>query len=376
MLRWEFMAAPATTQAPKRLLFGPGPTMVEPRVYQALAQPVIGHLDPYFLGVVDEVRQLLRAVFGTSNELTFAVSGTGSSGMEAAVGNFVEPGSKFAVFANGYFCDRLSEMGRRQGANVVRLEKPWGETFTGGEAQEFVEREKPQVVAFVHAETSTGALQPPKVICDAAHAAGAIVIADLVTSLGAMPVNVDENGIDVAYSCTQKGLSCPSGLAPITVSARALERLNTRKTPVREWYLDLKLLRDYYDGHKYHHTASSALFYALREGLQVIMDEGLERRFERHARAHRALVAALARLGIAMHVPEGFRIPHLNTPRVPNGIDDAKVRKHLLEKHGIEIAGGFGPLAGKIFRIGVMGPLATEESVQLFMRAFEEAVSA
>jgi alanine-glyoxylate transaminase/serine-glyoxylate transaminase/serine-pyruvate transaminase len=318
----------------------------------------------------------LRKAFGTSNELTIPISGTGSSGMETAVGNFVEPGSKFAVFANGYFCDRLSEMGKRQGANVVRLEKPWGEVSDALEAADFIAREKPAVVAFVHAETSTGALQQPKLICDAAHDAGAIVIADTVTSLGAVPVNVDENGIDVAYSCTQKGLSCPPGLSPITVSPRALERLHNRKTPASQWYLDLKLLMEFYDGRKYHHTASATLFYGLREGLRAIFDEGLEKRFERHAAAHNSLVRGLADMGLPMHVQEGHRIPHLNTPRVPPGVDDAKVRKHLLEKYGIEIAGGFGPLAGKIFRIGVIGPLATGPNVHMFLDAFKEAMPA
>ncbi len=364
------------TQVPKRLLFGPGPTQVEPRVYQALSQPIVGHLDPYFFEVAGVVRELLRNTFGTKNELTIPISGTGSSGMETAVVNFVEPGTKFAVFANGFFCDRLSEMARREGAEVVRFEKPWGEVFSADEAADFVGREKPSVVAFVHAETSTGALQPPKPICDAAHAAGAIVIADTVTSLGAVPVNVDENGIDIAYSCTQKGLSCPPGLAPITVSPRALEKLKARKTPVRDWYFDLNLLRDYYDGHKYHHTASATLFYGLCEGLRAIADEGLENRFNRHRKAHEALVRGLADLGIAMHVPEGHRIPHLNTPLVPAGVDDARVRKHLLERNGIEIAGGFGPLAGKIFRIGLMGPLATTENVNMFLGAFKQALNA
>jgi len=349
--------------------------MVEPRVYQALSQPVVGHLDPYFFEVAGEVRELLRQVFGTRNEVTLAVSGTGSSGMETAVANFVEPGTRVAVFANGYFCDRITEMAKRQGGDVSRLEKPWGATFSAVEAQEFVDRIKPHVVAFVHAETSTGALQPAKPICDAGHSVGAIVIADTVTSLGAVPVNVDENEIDIAYSCTQKGLSCPSGLAPITVSPRAMERLRSRRTTPQSWYLDLKLLLEYYDGRKYHHTASSTLFYALREGLQAIVDEGIEKRFERHQRAHQAFVAAMAELGIGMHVPEGYRIPNLNTPRVPAGVDDAAVRRYLLQKHGIEIAGGFGPLAGKIFRVGLMGPLATEDSVRLFVSTFQEALN-
>ena len=365
-----------TIQPPKRLLFGPGPSMVEPRVYQAMAQPVVGHLDPYFFEVLGEVRRLLRVAFGTANEFTVAISGTGSAGMETAVGNFVEPESKLAVFANGYFCDRLTEMGKRQGAQVVRLEKPWGETFTYDEAAEFLHRERPHTVAFVHAETSTGALQAPAAICKAAREVDALVIADTVTSLGGVPVNVDEHGIDVAYSCTQKGLSCPPGLSPFTASARALERLNARKSPVREWYLDLKLLAEFYDGRKYHHTASSTLFYALCEGLRVIEEEGWPPRFARHVSNHRELVRGLEKLGLIMHVAEGMRIPTLNTPRLPNGMDDAKVRKHLLDRHGIEIAGGFGPLAGRILRIGLMGPLSSESCVALFLKALEEALAA
>ena len=366
-----------TIQPPRRFLFGPGPSMVEPDVYEAIAQPVVGHLDPYFFEIVGQTRELLRQVFGTRNEVTIAISGTGSSGMETAVGNFVEPGSKFAVFANGYFCDRLTEMGRRQGAQVARLEKPWGETFNDQEAGEFLQRERPGVVAFVHAETSTGALQDPRPICNAARAVDALVIADTVTSLGAIPVNVDEAGIDVAYSCSQKGLSCPSGLAPFTASPRAMERLKARKSLVREWYLDLSLLGDYYDGpHRYHHTASSSMFYALCRSLQLITEEGLQNRFDRHFRSHLSLVRGLEDLGLRMHVAEGHRIPNLNTPRVPEGVDDARVRKHLLEKYGIEIAGGLGPLAGRIFRIGLMGPLANEDCIRMFLGAFQTALKA
>ena len=350
--------------------------MVEPRVYEALAKPVVGHLDPYFFEILGQTRDLLRQVFGTRNEFTIPLSGTGSAGMEAAVGNFVEPGSKFAVFANGYFCDRLTDMGKRQGANVVRLEKPWGETFDEAEAGEFLQREKPQVVAFVHAETSTGALQDPRPISSAARAVDALLIADTVTSLGALPVNVDDSGIDIAYSCTQKGLSCPPGLAPFTASARAMDRLKARKSQVREWYLDLNLLRGYLDGaHRYHHTASASLFYALCESLHVIAEEGLQNRFDRHVRNHLTLVRGLEDLGLRMHVAEGQRIPNLNTPRVPGGVDDSRVRKHLLDKYGIDIAGGFGPLAGKIFRIGLMGPLANEDCVGMFLGAFQEALS-
>jgi alanine-glyoxylate transaminase/serine-glyoxylate transaminase/serine-pyruvate transaminase len=268
-------------------------------------------------------------------------------------------------------------MVRRQGAELARLEKPWGEVFGDDEASAFIHRERPQVVAYVNAETSTGALQAGKAICAAAHAVDALVIADCVTSLGAMPVKVDETGIDIAYSCSQKGLSCPPGLAPITVSPRAWERLKARKTP-NTWYLDLKLLHEYYfqTPHKYHHTASASLLYALHEALLTVMAEGLEQRWERHRRAHLAFVKGIERLGLRMHVGEGNRIWNLNTPCVPEGVNDAAVRNLLLEQHGIEVVGGFGPLAGKIFRVGLMGPLATEASVRSLLRHFAKALAA
>ena len=349
--------------------------MVEPRVYEAMAKPVVGHLDPFFFSVVEEVRTGLRTAFGTSNPFTYALSGTGSSGMEAAVANFVEPGSKLAVFVAGFFADRICEMGRRHGADVVRLDKPWGETFSASEAREFIQREQPQSVAFVQAETSTGVYNSGKSICDAAHEAGAVAIADTVTSLGAMPVQVDDNGIDVAYSCTQKGLSAPPGLSPITVSPRAVERLRARTRPVDVWYLDLKLLEEYYDGaHKYHHTAPISLFYALREALAIVGEEGLENRWARHKHAHLRLVAGLEKLGLTMHVAGPHRLWNLNTPRVPAGVSDAAVRKQLMDEHGIEVLGGFGPLAGQIFRIGLMGPLANDEGTDQFLSAFAAAL--
>jgi alanine-glyoxylate transaminase/serine-glyoxylate transaminase/serine-pyruvate transaminase len=351
--------------------------MVHPRVYAALSQPVVGHLDPYFFEVMEDIRQLLGPVFGTTQGATLVISGTGSAGMEAAVVNFVEPGSKFAVLANGYFCDRISEMGKREGARVVRLEKPWGATFTDEEAMEFIRRERPQIVAYVQAETSTGAFQPGNAICAAAHEAGALVIADCVTSLGGMPVNFDQTGIDIAYSCTQKGLSCPPGLSPMCLSPRAMEWLRSRPTPPRSWYFDLKLIHDYAAvSHRYHHTAPISMFYGLREALVVIAQEGIENHWERHRRCHEWFVQGIQSLGLQMHVAEGRRICTLNTVRVPPGIDDAKVRKRLLEEHGIEILGGFGPLAGKVFRIGIMGPLATEENVQLLLRELRSALRA
>lgn len=360
---------------PRRLLFGPGPSQVDPRVYAAMGQPIVGHLDPFFFEVSTAIRESLKKVFGTANEFTLPISATGSGGMETCVANFVEPGSKFVVFANGFFADRMSEMGRRQGAEVVRCERPWGEGFDANEAREFILREKPQAVGFVHAETSTGVLNDGKAICEAAHQVGANVIADCVTSLGTVPVNLDAMGVDVAYSCSQKGLSCPPGLSPITVSPRGMEWLRARKTPTPTWYFDLRLLADYFDGaHRYHHTAPISMFYALREALATIEEEGIKNRQERHYRNHLAFVAGLEAMGLEMLVRPEHRLYPLNTPRVPQGIDDVKVRQRLIARHGIEIAGGFGPLAGEVFRIGLMGVLSTEPDVLFLLEALEEAL--
>jgi alanine-glyoxylate transaminase / serine-glyoxylate transaminase / serine-pyruvate transaminase len=369
--------AVAPLQPPTRYLFGPGPTMVEPRVYQALSNPIVGHLDPYFIQVMQEVQELVKPVYGTQNASTPVISGTGSAGMEAAISNFVETGAKVAIFANGYFSDRLTEMAIRHGANVVRFEKSWGETFSDNEARDFIHREKPAVVGFVHAETSTGALQPGNAICAAAHDAGALVIGDCVTSLGGIPVEFDRAGIDIAYSCTQKGLSCPPGLSPLAISSRAMDWLRSRTSPVRSWYLDIKLIHDYSTvSHRYHHTAPISMFYALREALLAIADEGIEKRWNRHRRCHELFVREIETMGLRMHVQAEHRIPTLNTVCVPKGVDDAKVRRRLLEGPGIEIAGGFGPLAGKVFRIGLMGPLATEENVRFFLSEFKGALKA
>ena len=348
--------------------------MVAPRVYEAMAQNVVGHLDPFFFEVAGQIRTLLGYAYSTRNQFNLAISGTGSAGMEAAVANFAEPGRKFALLSNGFFGDRIGEMARRQGAAVVRLAKDWGQPFDPQEVREFIHREQPHTVAFVQAETSTGMFNQAKPICEAAHEAGAVAIADCVTSLGGMPVLVDENGIDIAYSCTQKGLGCPPGLSPMTVSERALDRLKARTAPVQSWYLDLQLLDTFYTGHKYHHTASATLFYALREGLAIVAEEGLENRWERHRRNHRAFVAGIEAMGLEMHVANpADRLWTLNTPRLPAGVDDAKVRGYLLEQFGMEIAGGFGPLAGKVFRIGTMGYGSTGANVMLLLEALEAA---
>ena len=297
--------------------------------------------------------------------------------MEAAVVNFVERGTKIAVFNNGYFSDRLIDMAERQGADVVKLIKPWGEVYGDDEARAFIEREKPQVVAFVHAETSTGALQSPKAICEAAHGVGALVIADCVTSLGGMPIDIDANGIDIAYSGTQKCLSAPPGLAPVSLSPLALERLRARKTKSVSWYLDLKLIDEYWGAsHRYHHTTPINMFDALREALRLIHIEGLQARFDRHKLNHRAFVAGVEALGMKMLVDPRNRLWTLNTPVLPEGVNDGALRKRLLEDYGIEVLGGFGPLAGKILRVGLMGASSNRNSVLLLLSALETSLHA
>lgn len=360
---------------PARLLMGPGPTMVDPQVYLAMAAPIIGHTDPAFFGVLNDVASMLRKPFGTQNEFTLALSGTGTAGMEAAVVNFVEKGTKIAVFNNGYFSDRLIDMCERQGAEVVKLEKPWGEVYGDEEAAAFIERERPSMVAFVHAETSTGALQSPKAICAAARAVDALVIADCVTSLAGMPIEVDTNGIDIAYSGTQKALSAPPGLAPITLSPRALDRLRGRKTKSPSWYLDLRLIDEYWGAsHRYHHTTPITMFYALREALRLVEEEGLQARFERHRLNHRAFVAGCEAIGMPMHVEPDHRLWTVNTPVLPEGVNDDELRSRLLHNYGIEVLGGFGPLAGKILRVGLMGASSTRNNVLLLLEALESSL--
>ena len=364
-----------TLQAPQRLLFGPGPSPVHPRVYAAMAQPIVGHLDPFFFEVNEQIRRALQLCWGTRNEFTMVLSGTGSAGMEAAVANFVEPGAKFAVFVNGYFGERLSEMGRRHGANLIRFEKPWGEVFSDAEAAELIQRERPNVVAFVNAETSTGAYQDGKAIAAAAREVGALSIADCVTSLGGMPIDLDKMGVDIAYSGTQKALGCPPGLAPITCSPRAVEWLRARKSTPVTWYLDLKLLLDYYEkAHRYHHTAPISMFYALREALAIIEEEGPGNRYERHRINHAAFAAGVEKLGMPLLVAPALRLWTLNTPRVPEGVNELNIRQSLMSNHAIEIAGGLGPLAGKVFRIGTMGYGSTADNVKLLLSALDEAL--
>lgn len=356
-----------------RILLGPGPSMVHPRVLQAISAPLVGHLDPYFIKIMDRTQVLLRYVFETNNRLTFPVSGTGSAAMEAAVANFVEPGTQVLVCINGYFGDRLAEMARRYGGDVETISRPWGDVFTPAEVKAALARKPAKVVALVHAETSTGALQPLDEIIEIVHQQGGIVIVDAVTSLGGIPIKVDERGIDVCYSGTQKCLGVPPGLGPITVGPQAEELLRKRKTKVPNWYLDLTMIQNYWGSERtYHHTAPISMNFALYEGLRMVAEEGLEKRFQRHREHAELLWAGLEAQGLQMHVIKDHRLVSLTTPRVPNGINETTIRNRLLNEYNIEISGGLGELKGKVWRIGLMGHSSRKENVVLLLAAFQQ----
>ena len=359
-----------------RILLGPGPSMVAPRVLNALSYPLVGHLDPQFLTLMQEVQQLLRFVFQTENELTVPVSGTGSAGMEAALCNFIEPGDNVLVAVLGYFGERMVEMAGRYGAQVDRIDRPWGEAFDPDEIKAALGQKKYKLLALVHAETSTGVLQPGIAeIAAAAHDNGALLVMDTVTSLGGMPVEIDAWGVDVAFSGTQKSMSAPPGLAPLTISPRAREVLRNRSVPVGNWYLDLSLLEKYWGSERtYHHTAPINSNYALREALRMVAEEGLEERFARHRSNAEVLWAGLEDLDISLLVPEENRLTTLTTAVIPPGVDDLGLRKILLNEFNLEIAGGFGPLVGQIWRIGLMGYSSRLENVMLLLAALREVL--
>ncbi len=359
-----------------RLLLGPGPSMVPARVLRAMATPLLGHLDPQFLQIMEEEQRLLRYLFQTRNEVTLAIPGTGTAGMEAALCNLIEPGDRVLVAVMGFFGERLYEMSLRYGAHADRLDCPWGQVFDPEAIVSLLQDGDYKLVALVHAETSTGALQPGIAeIARAAHAAGTLLVLDTVTSLAGLPVEVDAWGVDVAYSATQKGLSCPPGLAPITFSPRALETIARRKTTVANWYLDLNGLRKYWEApHAYHHTAPINTHYALREGLRIAAEEGLEARFTRHRLNAEMLWQGLEALDLPPLVPVEYRLPTLTTPQIKPGLDDAGLRKRLLEEYNIEIAAGFGPLKGKVWRIGLMGFSSRRENVLLLLSALAELI--
>ena len=366
------MNAP-TLNPPVRILMGPGPSDIHPRVLQALGKGTVGHLDPYYLQIMDRTQTMLRDLFRTKNKMTFAVSGTGSAGMEAAVVNLIEPGDSMIVCVNGVFGGRMVDVAQRAGATVTKVERPWGEVFTPDDLKSSLAATKPKVVGIVMAETSTGAWQPIEEIAKQVHDAGAMLLVDAVTSLGGVPVEVDGWNIDAIYSGTQKCLSCPPGLAPVSFNDRALQCITTRKTKVQSWYLDVNMLANYWGQDRvYHHTAPINMSYALYEALQILHEEGLDNCFERHLLNHRALKAGLAAIGISYAAQEGHQLPMLNAVKVPNGVDDAKVRSGLLNRFGIEIGAGLGAFKGKVWRIGLMGYGARSANVLLFLSALEQ----
>ena len=360
---------------PLRLLLGPGPSMVHPRVLRAMSTPLLGHLDAEFLGMMNEVQAQLRDVFRTSNAFTIAISGTGSAGMEAAIVNLIEPGDAVIVGINGAFGGRMADIVERCGATPIKIEAAWGRVFDPQQIEDALRRgRRVKAVALVHAETSSGAHQPVEDIGALCHRYGALFILDAVTSLAGVPVEVDDWEIDACFSGTQKCLSCPPGLSPLTFSARALDILKSRTRKAQSWYLDLSMIADYWTEGKraYHHTAPISMIYALREALRIVLEEGLEARFMRHRRHSAALMAGLATLRCLPQAQEGHRLPTLNCVAVPDGVDEALIRKALLAEFGIEIGGGLGPLAGKVWRIGLMGESCRQEHVMALLSALEQ----
>jgi len=365
-----------TTTPPTRILLGPGPSNVHPRVLRALATPLIGHLDPAFIELMEETKRLLRATFLTANTLTLPISATGSAGMEACLVNLLEPGDTALVGVNGVFGTRMADIVERCGATPVRIEATWGRIIEPDAVVRAL-RDAPQakLVALVHAETSTGAWQPLEEIGRAVRNADRLLVVDTVTSLGGCPVRVDDWLIDACYSGTQKCLSCPPGLAPLTFGARAIDALRRRRTRVQSWYLDLSMIERYWGEERvYHHTAPISMNYGLLEALRLVAEEGLEARWRRHERHHLALKAGLAALGLELAAQDGHQLWTLNAVRIPTGVDDAGVRNALLDEFGIEIGGGLGPMKGSVWRVGLMGESSTEANVLLLLSALERVL--
>ncbi len=358
---------------PRRLM-GPGPSDVHPRVLAAMARPTIGHLDPQFLAILNDVRELLQQLFRTANELTLAVSGTGSAGMEACVVNLVEPGDRVLIGINGVFGARMTDVAQRAGAEVVKLTVPWGQVFAPAAIEQALAEQGPfKLVGLVHAETSTGAAQPIASIGAIAHHHGALLLVDCVTSLGGMPVEVDAWGIDACYSGAQKCLSCPPGLAPVTFSPRAVEVIMGRRTKVASWYLDMTMVRQYWGSERlYHHTAPINAVYGLHEALRLVFEEGLEPRWQRHLTVHHQLKQGLAALGIGYLADPDHQLPMLNAVASPPGADEALIRRRLLDDHNIEIGGGLGDYKGRAWRIGLMGESARVGHVEAVCGALGE----
>jgi alanine-glyoxylate transaminase / serine-glyoxylate transaminase / serine-pyruvate transaminase len=358
---------------PERLLLGPGPSPVSARVMQAMSAPVLSHLDPDMVVALDDVRERLGRTFRAGDgACSLAVSGTGTAGLEAAVANLTRPGARAVVVVGGYFGDRLAQVFDRYGAEVVRVQVEWGRACDPADVERALASHGADVVAVVHGETSTGVVNPVEAIAGVAARAGAMTVVDAVTSFGAVPLDTGAWGIDVCYSCSQKGLGAPSGLSPISLSARALDA----RVPCRSFYLDISLLEDYWVRRRYHHTISAPLVFALREALAVVEEEGLEARWARHRQQHVAFAEALEAMGLELLPPASERLWTLNAVRVPSGVDEARIRRQLLAEFGIEIGAGLGPLAGKIWRVGLMGAGATHGNVLLLVAALDHCLRA
>ncbi len=364
-------------KVPPRILLGPGPSIANPRVLKAMTTPMLGYLDTDFVEVMNDTVALLRQVYGTQNTITFPVSGTGTAGMETALTNVIEHGDNVIVGINGYFGNRIADIAERCGATVTSVNTEWGDIIKPQQIADSCEQVSPKLVAVVHAETSTGVLQPLDEIIEIAHQHDALLLADCVTSLGGYPVELDARGIDIAYSCTQKCLAGPPGLSPISFSDRAVDVIRNRKTKIQSFYMDVTLLEEYWSGttRKYHHTVSMSMIYALREALRVVLEEGESARYQRHKRNAQALIAGAEAIGLEPAAVENHRAPMLTTLRIPDGIDDGTVRKRLIQDFGIEIGGGLGIFAGKAWRIGLMGDAANEQNVLLVLNAIEQLLN-
>ncbi len=363
-------------EAPQRTLMGPGPLDLHPRVYRALLTPVIGHLDPAYMKTLDAIRERLRTVFDTKNALTQATPGTGTSGMEFCVANLLGPGDRALVCVQGYFGDRIRQMAERQEADITLIESEWGRPTDPERVEEALKAGSFKVMTLVHAETSTGVLQPMDEMVKLAKEHGVMILLDTVTSLGGVEVKVDAWGVDAAYSCSQKCIGSPPGLAPVTLSPRAVESITKRKHPVRSWYLDALLLDTYWTGKGYHHTSSSTLNYAFLEALLLVEEEGLPNRLRRHLLNHHALVAGVEAMGLQMLVAPQHRLPSLNTIRIPDGVDDANLRGYLLETFNLEIGGGLGALKGKVWRVGLMGYNSSAEKILFVLSCLSSGLAA
>jgi alanine-glyoxylate transaminase/serine-glyoxylate transaminase/serine-pyruvate transaminase len=369
------MTLPGQLNPSPRLLLGPGPSDAHPRVLSAMTTPLLGHLDPQFLQIMTETQELLRLVFRTANRLTIPISATGTAGMEACVLNLIEPGDKMVVCTAGYFANRMAEIAERAGAQLTRVENPWGKAFDLDRVRDTLKQVRPKALGIVHAETSTGCWQPIDKLGKLCHEFDTLLITDTVTSLGCVPVEADRWEIDAAFSCSQKGLGCPPGLAPVTLSDRAVTALKGRNTKVQSWYLDLTLIESYWGGDRaYHHTAPISMVYALREGLRIVLEEGLEARWARHVHNHKALKAGLEALGLQYTADPANQLPQLNAVRIPAGVDDLAGRKQLLAEFGIEVGGGLGDLKGKAWRIGLMGYNSRPNCVLLVLAALEQVL--